>query len=481
MSTRTPIPVVLAALLAPSAPADILMTVDGRTIDGPEMERTEQAVIVHFENGDVEVPLEMVKDVFIGEDTSRLSHRERRRIEREMEEKREQLEEALTHTEWRDRYIVETDNFTWQYTIPAHIGEAMQERFEAYYDYFRKRWRLRRDRNDPKLPVNFYRTAEQYQRVSGSPPSALAYFRYVKPYDLNSFYNRLDPVETEMVLYHELSHYAQKLVEEDFNYPHWPSEGVAEYYGGSLYDEEEEELRIGLVQEGRLAQVKEDLSLGKFVSIREIVTEPAYTDYTWGWALVHFFMNDRRMADDFEDYFLGLARDRNVDRRRGPWNLETVSGEESLRYLLDCLGIDEDELPELDKRFQQYVRDELQLETSTAKEKAAIAAQRVGKRLRATRLFEEAQEEGGLSANGYYQFARMVRWKEKARAKSLYRKAIEEDPLVGTYYYELGRLIEEEDEEEAARLRALGKELDPEVGAYTIDISFEVEQEPDED
>ena len=236
----------------------------------------------------------------------------------------------------------------------------MQVRFEAYYNHFKKIWRLKRDKRKPKLPVNFYRTSKQYQRVAGAPPGALAYFRFVEPYDLNSFYDRLDPVETEMVLYHELSHYVQKLIDEDFKMPHWPGEGIAEYYGGSLYDDDKGKLAIGLIQEGRLAEVKEDISKGDYLTIRDIVTKQAYTDYTWGWALVHFFMNDKKMAKGFEKYTTGLARDKGVKRVQFAFGLVTVTGEESLRYLLECLDVEPDELPDLDQRFHDYVVNELQ-------------------------------------------------------------------------------------------------------------------------
>jgi tetratricopeptide (TPR) repeat protein len=482
MKLPGPTALAAAALLVAPSPADTLLTVDGRVFDGPTMVRTDDAIVVHFENGEVTVPLTMVKDVFIDADTTGLSTRERRKIEKQLAQRREQLAEASAHSEWRDRYIVETKNFSWQYTIPDHIGQEMQRRFETYFEYFKKKWRLKRDKRKPRMPVNFYRTTKQYQRVAGAPAGALAYFRFVEPYDLNSFYDRLDPRGTEMVLYHELSHYVQKLIDEDFKYPHWPGEGVAEYYGGSLYDVEKNKLEIGLLQEGRLAEVKNDISLDKYLGIREIVTKDAYSDYTWGWALVYFFQQDKKLAKGFDRYFLGLAREKGVKRVEFAFGLRTVTPEESLRYLLECLGIKPEDLPDLDQRFHSFVINDLQFESNTALEAAALSAKRSGKSIRAARLFGEAEEAGGLSANGYYQYAQMRRWKDKSAAKKLYAKAIELDPLMGTYYYELGRLIEDGDEQESKRLKALGKELDPEVDGYLIDVQFTQQvDEPDDD
>lgn len=465
----------LAFLITPAlAPADTLMTKDGRIIDGPAMERGDDGVVIHFENGDITVPLDLVQEVFISTDTSEVPRSQRRKIEKQLAERRKQIEEAQAHSEWRNRYQEDTANFEWHYTIPKHIAEGLQVRFEAYYEYFKKLWRLKRNKREKPMLVNFYKDSKEYHRTSGAPGGALAYFKFVGRYDLNSCYDRLDPIETEMILYHELSHYVQKLIDEDFKMPHWPGEGVAEYYGGSLYDDEKRKLAIGLLQEGRLAEVKNDISLDKYLTVEEIVTKDAYTDYTWGWALVHFFKNDKKMGKAFDRYLLGLAREKGVKREQFAFGLVTVTGEESLRYLLECLDMEPEDLPDLDQRFHEYVVKELNFDSNTGKEKAAISAKRTGKRRRAERLFKEAEEsEGGLSAMGCYQYAQLVRSSNKKKALALYRKAIELDPLVGTFYYELGRIVKGNDEDEGKRLMALGVELDPEVADWSLDFEFD--------
>ncbi len=470
-------PLVLALLAGVPLRADTLMTTDGRIIDGPPMERGEEGVTIHFEHGDVFVPEAMVHELFIDADLEALPKKERRKLEKELADRRAEIEEAQAHSTWGSRYHAKTKNFEWEYTLPEHMAEGLKVRFEAYYAYFAKLWRLKRNRREKPMLVNFYRDSKQYQRVAGAPPGALAYFKFVGRYDLNACYDRLDPVETEMVLYHELSHYVQKLIDEKFNMPHWPGEGVAEYYGGSLYDPETRKLRVGLIQDGRLAEVKSDISLDKYLSIREIVTKPAYTDYTWGWALVHFFKSDKKMSKAFDRYLLGLAREKGVHRVLGAFGLKTVEGEESLRFLLECLGLEESDLPELEKRFYAYIENDLKFESSHAKEKAATAAQRVGKRLRALRLFKEAEEAGGLSAMGCYNYARLLRYEDKGKAKQYLKRAIELDPLVATFYFDLGRLFEDDDEEESARLIGLAKELDPDVESWVIDIEFEGNEE----
>ncbi len=461
-------------LLASPGAADTLLTKDGRIVDGPQMERVDGAIVIHFENGDVTVPEEMVQEVFIEAELAEIPKNRRRKIERQIKEKRKQIEEASGHAKWRDRYNEETANFNWQYTIPKHIALGLQMRFEAYYKVFAKEWKLKRDKRKPKLPVNFYRDSEQFHRTSGAGGGTLAYFRFVEPYDLNACYDRVDPRGTEMVLYHELSHYLQTLINEKFTMPHWPGEGIAEYFGGALWNEEKKKLEIGLIQQGRLTEVKGDIDNGIFVSIRETVTKDAYSDYTWGWALVHFFMTRPEYKKGFQRYVVGLARQKGVKRIPYAFGLTTVAGEESLRYLMQCLKIKNDkQLAEVQREFYTYIEEELQLEGALGLEKAALAARRVGKSIRAKRLFSEAEEAGGLSALGCYQYAQLVRHKDRGLAKKLYKRAIVLDPLVGTFYYEYARLIEKDDKQEAERYKALAKELDPEVDTWVIDLTFD--------
>lgn len=452
--------IVGALLFAPAAPADILLTKDGRIVDGPRMERVEGHLVVHFENGEVRVPEAMVQDAFLAAELDDLPRSRRRQLEEQLERRRAEIEDARAHSVWGNAYANETDHFEWKYTIPRHIALGLQQRFEAYFEYFEKEWKLKFDRRQ-KLPINFYRERKQFQRVANASGGTLAYFRFVPPYDLNAYYDRTDPVETEMVLYHELSHYVQKLVDQDFDMPHFPSESVAEYYGASVWNEERRELEVGLVQEGRLTEVQQDVLLGKHVSIRDIVTKDAYTDYTWGWALVHFLMSDKKRAAAFERYFLGLARDRGVERVRGSFNLMTVEGDESLRYFMLCLGLKSDrDMAVFEDEFHRYLREELVHQTPSGLEKAAIGAKRVGQELRAKRLFGEAEAAGGLTAIGCHHYAELLEKEEPDRARDLWKRATELDPLSATFLEAYARSLKSKVDSE--RLLKLARELDPE-------------------
>ena len=219
-----------------------------------------------------------------------------------------------------------------------------------------------------------------------------------------------------MVLYHEASHYMQKLINPDFRYPHWPGEGLAEYYGGALWDPAKKKLEVGLIQEGRLAEVLSMMSRDEMVSLEDCVKKDAYTDYTWGWTLVHFLMTDKRYEKAFKTYFVGIANAKGVKRTVESFSLRFISPEESFRYFKECLKLKSPEdVLRLQEEWYSYIRNELKFESGAGLEKAAISANRDGKPIQARRLFGEAEAAGGMTANGCHQYAKLLRGKDKSK------------------------------------------------------------------
>lgn len=486
----------LAALSLPVS-ADVLLLGDGRIIEGPKMEQKEGFVEVHFENGIVNVNDDLINSViiegapdFVPETDEEKVKFEKglvpyqgkwvkvskrtKLIEKQIAAELAAVEEAKAHSEWGNRYKAETKNFRWEYTLPQHIAEDLQARLEAYYSAFAKDWRVKRDKRKTKMMINFFSDAKEFNRTSGASGGALAYFMFLGDYDLCAYYDRLDPEGTVMVLFHEASHYMQKLINEDFKVPHWPGEGLAEYYGGARWDAKKKKLTVGLLQEGRLTEVQSDISVDKYMSLVDVVTKDAYTDYTWGWTLVHFFMETPKYNKGFKKFVTGLANAKGVKRTSGAFNLKFVTGEETLRYMQECLKIGSDEqLKEVEDEWYTYIKEELSFNSSSGLEKAANSARRSGKPIRAKRLYKEAFAAGEVSAVGHHNYARMIQYKDKSGAKSHWKKAIEKDPLVGTFYNALGRLeLNGGDKEEGERLQALALELDPSIDAFSIDIDM---------
>ncbi|MFT7676151.1 MAG: tetratricopeptide (TPR) repeat protein [Planctomycetota bacterium] len=502
ISTLTTAALLLAGTALASAPTpDILALKDGRIITDRALSQEDDFAVIHYENGEVRVPMRLVETLIVeGEEWQPTTDEEKvmyaegkvpyegkwttiakrdKAIAKRIKAQVKAVEADLEHSTWGKRGRDESANFMWDYTIPEHVKEGFVSRCESYYQQFCKDWKVKRDKTKGKMHINFYNNANEFRKISGAGGGALAYFLLIGDYDLNLFYDRVDPELTEQVLYHELSHYLQKLINEQFDYPHWPGEGVAEYYGGALWNAKAKKLDIGLIQSGRLAAVKNDISLGQYMALRQTVLVAQFEDYSWGWTLVHFFMNTKHKKG-FIKYMKGLANDKKVKRELGGFQLRRVTPETSLEYLKVCLKLDtEEDVDDLEKEWHDYVDTELQLSGVRGLEKAAVNAFRRGKRIRAKRLFGEALDAGSQDAPTHMRYAQLVARTDGSRAVELLRKAVELDPMTAQYHYQLGKLLKRTgDEQEGKEMILLAKEMNPDVDANEIDFSdFEEEAE----
>jgi len=490
----------LACVALPAAgatPEDVLILKDGRLLDGLELERTDEGVRVILEAGEILVPSERVQEVLLAgtsdwqpeteEERAKFEKglvpwegrwiSKRRRdaaLERRLREVREEID-AIRDLSWGNAEEFKTKRFNFKHTLPQHVFDGYREQLEAYFDVFAKDWRVKikkHGKNSGRLLVNFYGSREEFDRTSGAGRWTLGYFKFVgEVYDLNIYYDRNDPEGTRDVMFHEVGHYLHKLIDQGFKYPHWPGESLAEYYGAGYWDEEEEELVIGLVQEGRLAEIKSDITRGNWITLKDMVSKQGYEDYTWGWSLVHFLMNDDRYADRFKKFFLGLARARDIERVPWSYGLKTVEPEEIWRGFQDYLGLKtEEDVLALEREWHAYVDETLQLTSARGLEKAAIKSWRSeGRTIRAKRLFEEAIEAGTRNGRTYYQYGNLLYGEgDRARAIELYEQAIELAPLVPEFRYSLGYALRKKDPAQAKQQVLMAKELDPNVAGRTM-------------
>ena len=488
----------LGGLLLLAAPAlagenDVLCLKDGRFVEGIPMAKEENGVRLTYENGTVFVPDALILDAVIEGDTTFVPQtdleKERfekglvpfegrwytpekrlRLIEQRRLERREFVDDVKKHSKWRDRRMEETKHFVFHSTVPPDVFRYLVDLMEAYFNDFAKEWRIKQPRDLGKLAVNIYADDESYYQISGAPRGAIGYFRFVEPFDLNLYYDRIDPDLTEDVLFHEANHYLQKLLEVRFKMPHFPGESLAEYYGASHYDAETKKLETGLIQEGRLVEIQTDIDKGDMMTIeRLILTDGAYEHYTWGWSLVHFLMNHDDHEKDFKKFVMDLARGKKV--KKTDLNvignaLRTVSPEEMLASFREYLDVEEDEeLRELEREWHSYVMENLQLVSDRGLERAAIKAleSHPPRKLRAKRLFQEAFAKGCDNPRAYHRFAMILREdRDFTGAIANWEKAIELDPLTGAYYFWMGKaLVEKGQKEKGEKLMELAAELDP--------------------
>lgn len=481
----------LAGMLAGSAPLadDILCLKDGRIVSGKKMSRTNGGIDIEYENGIVFVPAALILDAVLAEDldVAPKTDEERQQTSKgfvrfegkwitaaqrdDMLKKRvlahqKELEEVRSHAEWRNRYKEDSKVFHYEYTVPQFIFERYRDAMEAYYAEFSRVWRVKAPSSEPKLPVNLYGDEAAFHQVGGVGPGVLAYFKYVKPWDLDAYYERLDPRKSFHVLFHEANHYLQQLIDLHFAMPHFPGESLAEYYGASDWDPEKKKFTIGLVQEGRLSEVQTDIAAGNMMSIDKLITsEEMYEHYTWGWSLVHFLMNDSRYTARFQKFVLALPNGKGIKREEMYVDsLRTISQEDVLPIFVREMGLkDATGLHKLEAEWHDYIERNLKIVTTSGLELAGMAAaeSKPPRPIRAKRLFQEAIDKGSTNPLVYHRFAELQRFDNNWDAAiELWKKALELDPLVGKFYSRIGHtLVIRGDKEEGERWKALGIEL----------------------
>jgi tetratricopeptide (TPR) repeat protein len=488
----------MAAILALAIPAspvaekDILCLKDGRVVQGPTMERKPDGIELTYPHGTILIPKAMIVDAVLAADANVAPATDEEKamaakglvryegkwispknrdelLQKRLEKRHKELEQVEARKEWRNRGIQETAHFRFEYTVPDSILEDYRDTMEAYFQEFAKAWKIQPPKKEDRLPVCFHGSEETFHQVSGAGYGVLGYFRYVKPWDLNIYYERLDPALSTQVMFHESNHYLQQLIDLEFAVPHFPGESLAEYYGSSQWDPVKKKLTTGLVNEHRLSEIQEDISRGEMMDLdRMLKTSRMYQHYTWGWSLIHFLMNDARYQAKFQKFIFTLAKSKSVKREAmGVQNLKTVEGDEVERVFLSELGIkDANGLKKLETEWHDYVKG-LKPATLRGVEESGISAAAHGRPLRALRILKEAIDKGSQNVFVYHRYAETLYAKGRSdEAIAMWKKAIELDPLNGEFYARIGYAMlhprNEHEKEDAAT--ATGKDEKPGEG-----------------
>lgn len=477
-----------ASLATPTVAQDIVALKDGRFFQVSQIEPAQGGMKLKFENGTIFVPEAMIYDAATAneplppattpEEEQKLAEgqvrydgkwvtlkRREELIQKKVAAKRKDLEDARAAKEWRNRKIEDTAHFHFEYTVPQHIFEDYRDTMEAYFTEFTKFWKIKPPSKADRLSVCFHADQQTYMQVTGQDPNVLGFFRYVRPWELNIYYDRRDPDLSTEVMFHESNHYLQKLIDLGFAYPHFPGESLAEYYGASHWDPEKKKLTMGLVLEGRMIQIQDDIASGERMQLAKMLsTDRMFEHYTWGWSLVHYLMNDPRYKDKFPKFMVALAKGKDV-KREGIVvdNLYTMKADEVMRVFMRELGLkDPAALRKLEDEWHEYVDTKLKVDSVDGKAKAGLYASRSGRPLRAMRLLGEAIDGGTKRTTAYLRRGQLLFAREKTdEGIALLRKAIELDPLDGEFYGVLGYMLQQNKDTagEGERLERLAKEL----------------------
>lgn len=487
------------------APADVLLLKDGRVVDHVPMARKDGGIALTYPSGTVLVADVLIQDAILAADAERApvdaAEAEQRKngmvtfegrwipekkraeiVAKRIADRLAEAEEAKARLEWRNRSIVETKNLRFEHQLPEHLFADYKETLEAFYTAFSKTWKLETPKDKAKLPVNIYIDRKSFNQVGGIGGGVLAYYRFVRPYDLNGYYDRNDPEYSKHVLFHEFVHHLEKLVDLDFAYPHFPNESVAEYYGASRLDPATKKFTTGLLQEGRLWEIQTDIAGGDRMPLERLIlaergTPTGYAHYTWGWSLVHFLMSDPKTKPKFESFFLELSKGKGVRREElGVDNLRTCRPEEVWRVFREEIGLkDADAVRKFETAWHDYVDGLIKKNTSVSgKEKAGYAALEGSPRrpLRAKRFFTEAIAEGSKSPRVHMELAQLLVEDGKVgEGLAMLDRAIALDPLDGALWGRKGRIVRGTgNKDEGERLVRLAKEIGGDDPWVMIDL-----------
>jgi tetratricopeptide (TPR) repeat protein len=484
----------LAALtLTAPAAADTLFLKDGRIYEDVKLSLQADLLTVAFEHGQVQVREDRVADYVLSDggslgatsaaDEEKLAEglvrfqgrwmppeRRDREVAELIEVGHAAAKERREARLWRNHRVKESKYFRYEYTVSEEVFEFYRDRIEAYYETFDKLWKIRRG-DLGKLVVRMYADPEAFYQVTGTPRGVLAFFEWTDPpYRLQFWHDEVDPLASTIV-FHEYGHFLQKLIDQDFNYNHWPGESLAEYFSTGSWDERRKRFEVeARVLEGRLIEIQQDMEDGDLRPLETMIREGGernYTDYTWGWSLVHFLMTDPEHTKNFERFYLGLARDRSVPREHmsvlKDTKFSTVDGDDQWEYFMKCLRLkDQDDVLELQDQWYDHIR-ELEVSSVGGFAKAGHRASVKGLNHRARRFFEQAIETGEANALMYHRYAEVLdRLGEEDEAYEAWQQAIEMDPFVAMYHEGLGKAKLENGKQTEGRERLkLAMQIDP--------------------
>lgn len=491
----------LAALPTLAAAQDSLQLTDGRFLVGPKIEPAGDNFKITFPHGEVTLPKAAVKTTSIveagaakansPEDQEKIDkglvRLENRWLTAEARDKElakraadrdAKIKEAMSHREWANKYEMKTEQFAFEFTIDPDVMKKFADLMEVYYKEFTKEWGIKKPSKLGRLKVCFYHDEDYFHQVSGAQQGVIGYFRFVQPLELNFFYDRLDPEFTVDVMFHEANHYLTTLIDPKFRYPIWVNESLAEYYGASAWDWEKKQMTVGPLQEGRLAVIQDAIRNDEWQKLDTLIRlkhgEFNATHYAWGWSFVHWLLENKDTNKKFKEFYLGLARDKNLKREPIPPAMKEVPADDVAAYLLKSLGAKS--VDELQEGWYAYVKT-LKPSSGRGYYEAGRIAMMEDMPIKAQRYLKIALDMDFKGPQVYAELSRaQYRKHEYEDAAASMRTAIALDPLNAELYLGLAKAVRfAEDEEAATKLNWLALEVakatsDPNEYSILVDL-----------
>ena len=484
-------------VLATPALADSILFKDGRFIEVPNAQASDTGITVRYENGTVLVPHELIEEFFILDPSGAFTPRndeEKAKLEEGLvpfegkwipatrrdklvadrqEQRQQRLEEYREHMLWRSRYKDSTKHFNFEYTVPPDVAENYREMFEVFYTHISKEWGMRQS-GGKKLKVCFYNNRKDFERIGNVPTGVLGYFRFVDPIELNFFYERRDERMTLDVLFHEANHYMMFLyTKKGYTLPPWIEEGLAEYYGASIWDPQKKTLSIGHIQEGRLVRMQDAMDGGDTQGLLDLMREPSIDamQYAWAWSLNHMLLEDRKYKSNYRKFVQKMSRDK---LKREPWprnpNFQWVKPDYAISMFQKMLKIKD--LKAFESQWYEYIRS-MDVKSSRGYYEAGLFCMRWNRPVRATLYFKKALEMGTDNPSVYEELGKVLSQRKKySEAIDVLQDGLKIDPLNAHLHMALGtaHIRSGKNKELGESLQRLAIEIDPDDNSLLTQV-----------
>lgn len=481
--------IALLLLLSAVARADTLALKDGRFFDG-KIDRAEKGYVIHFKHGDVTIPADIVSAYFKdgGEggvgfvpttpkekakyekgyvpwkgrwlkiDAAKRAHK------RELEERKQRLEQMKQRRLWRNHATVKTKRFIFKHTLPDDIFQEFKDLFETYYTFFTKYWKIRPEADFGTVTINIYHSLEYFEQVSGAPSGVIGYYVPTER-DLHFFYDREQKAYTIDVMFHEGNHMLTHMINKDRWYPWWVGEGMAEYFGASHWDPEKKTMTLGHMQSGRLAVLQAQIRDEKWLKLKDLLEAPSMgaIEYAWTWSFCHFLLHTPKYAKGFKKYFIAIGRDQRLKTVARFAQIRQLPPTEVVAAFKKYVKVKD--LDALQKEWYEYIKNALALERQKLDwGQAAFIMQLYGEHAKARKFFKKAIDEGSKSAFVLHGYASLkLRQGMPGIAIKYSKQAIESDPMHARAWSTLGQALlkKGEDKKEGMRCLELAAEMAP--------------------
>lgn len=482
-------------LLAAPAPADRVITDDGRVIQPRKARPKDGGYLLEFEMGEVFVadPARL-KAVEIEGDMSEYepqSEDEQQKLaqgfvryqgkwlskpayedqlRKEFEQSKARADELAEHADFHNAWEQETRHFVVRTNSSPELLEYYGELFEAYYSLMDDRFKINPSPSlrRTKREVNIWKSRAEFYKANGRKygfgPGVAGFFSPVEG-TLNFYHDYQEPAISNWVGLHECTHLLTYLIDPQYIPQIWLNEALADLFGSSKIERDAKgKLRIvpGLLQTDRVLTVQQAIADQKDIALSDLflIEREDFTafEYAHAWSFVYFLNEsspDYRKAFDrfFKDIYtlkkgIATVTEPHFDKSGTG---KKVPPQEIRRVVLEALG--DKDVNELDREWKQFIAG-IPVEGPAARFKRGWMAiiqgsvfdedeSKMKSKLAAAKADLDAAIEAGLpDARAWWARSQVLQLQgqEDAARKDL-QSAIERDPLNAGYRFELGSMM----------------------------------------